>query len=289
MEEGNGWNRAPAWRNARAALDAHAARLRTQSGIVAGGLTWMTSPGEEPRPCISLHVEGHATAGEVPAALHGPHGPVPVRVTEAGRLQRHLSVGARIGCRGLGTGDRWGTLGMIARDRDSGRMVAVTAMHVIHAGDDSCAHPIRIHAINQPGQAPSRVGVLLRGTTKGVDAAAIRLRRTRPVSAFLPGVGPLTRCRTPTPADLGSRVRFYGAASGFGEGRIREVEKRFFQDRLDDAFLVEMTCRAGDSGGVCCDDDGAVLGLHVGSLRAQPHLQVFCAAEAALRALRCQL
>jgi hypothetical protein len=206
-----------------------------------------------------------------------------------GRLGRGLSCGARIGSRGLGAGDGWGTLGLVARDRANGRAVAITAMHVTGFARYPPGPEVRFEAMDVAGTVPVRVGRLLMGTVDEVDAAKISIDPPARVTPFLPGVGPLRRTRALTPDDLKRPVHLYGARSGYTSGVITDPRMAHPPGGLKQAFTVSMACGGGDSGAVCCDAEGAVLGLYVGTLADFPSLQVFSPIRAVLDALGCDL
>ncbi|HYW09795.1 MAG TPA: hypothetical protein VE913_22720, partial [Longimicrobium sp.] len=202
---------------------------------------------------------------------------------------RRLSCGARIGWRGVGTGDGWGTLGVVARERAGGRPVAITAMHLTGLAGYPPGSPLVFHAADGPGAAPVRLGLLLMGTLDGVDAAKVSIDPPLTVDPFLPGIGRPRGCRPVSAADLRAPVQMYGARSRYRAGLIVGVATDFPADGLRGAFLVEMRCGNGDSGAVCCGLDGAALGLYVGSLAADAGIQVFCPMDAVLEALDCEL
>jgi hypothetical protein len=144
-------------------------------------------------------------------------------------------------------------------------------------------------AVDLPGGTPVHLGRLLEGTMQGVDAAKISIDPPVQVTAFLPGVGPLRKPRALTPADLHRPVQLYGARSRYQPGFITDLNVTYPQDDLEGVFLVRMKCGSGDSGAVCCDLNGAVLGLYVGSRTNDAAVQVFCPITTVLRALDCEL
>ncbi|HEU0013627.1 MAG TPA: hypothetical protein VFQ45_08070 [Longimicrobium sp.] len=148
---------------------------------------------------------------------------------------------------------------------------------------------LEFHAADAPASTPVRLGRLLQGTMEGIDAAKVSIDPPVRVDDFLPGIGPLRTPRAVGGADLQQPVQFYGARSRYQAGFITDVAATFPRDGLRGAFLVAMHCRDGDSGAVCCDLSGAVLGLYVGSLRGDRSIQVFCPITAVLDALDCTL
>jgi hypothetical protein len=285
------------WERLRRVLEIHRAALSALPGVLGTGVGYRRRAGRlAGEPCVTVYVrrkrapEALLRAGAVvlPERLHARGTSVPVDVVEAGALRRNLACGARVGSHGLGPGDRWGTLGMVARDRASGRPVAITAMHLTGRAAHPPGEPLRFSAVDRAGECPVPLGELLAGTTLGVDAAKISIDAPGGVSALLPGVGLPGPARAVAGTDLRTGVQLYGARSGYQPGFVTDLWADFPGEGLTGAFLVAMRCGRGDSGAVCCDVDGAVLGLHVGSLRAAPLAQVFCPILPALEALSCE-
>lgn len=248
-------------------------------------------------PCVTVFVRRkrspaalrRAGARPLPERLEVPgRGSVPMDVVEAGSLRRNLACGARVGSGALERGGRWGTLGMVARELGSGRAVAITAMHLTGRDSHPPGDPLAFAAVDRMGEEPVLLGTLLGGTLRGVDAAKISIDAPARVSDFLPGVGFLGRPRALTHRDVRSPVHLYGARSRYQAGFVTGLGADFPGEGLAGAFLVAMRCGRGDSGAVCCDLDGSVLGLHVGSLRAAPETQVFCPIVKVLEALGCE-
>jgi hypothetical protein len=214
---------------------------------------------------------------------------VGVDVVEAGRIRRRLSCGARVGRRGLGPGQGWGTLGLVARNRINGWPVAITAMHLTKLKAFPPGQPVKFEAVDLPGGKPVRLGYLLQGMMEGVDAAKISIDPPTEVARFLPGVGAVTEARALTPGDLHAPVQLYGARSRYQPGFVTDVDVSYPHDGLYGAFQVKMKCANGDSGAICCDLRGRVLGLYVGSRTSDATTQVFCPIIAVLEALDCEL
>jgi hypothetical protein len=161
-------------------------------------------------------------------------------------------------------------------------------MHITGRRRHPPGEPLRFTTFDQAHGRAVPLGILVAGTTDGVDAAKISIDPPARVVNFLPGIGHLRPPRAICDTDLREPVHLYGARSRYQAGIITDIEADFPKDRLAGAFLVSMTCAHGDSGAVCCDLRGAVLGLHVGSLAGAPRTQVFCPIHRVLSALNCR-
>jgi hypothetical protein len=212
-----------------------------------------------------------------------------VDVVETGRIRRNGHCGFRLGMKGLSNGERWGTLGLVARDQASGAPVAVTSMHLSGSKKPvpPAVLPARWKAVVELGKPAVTLGSVRRGTMDEVDAAAISIDPPTEIASYLPGVGWLRDARGPTDEDLLQPVQMFGAASGYQTGSIVKLSATFPSLRLKNAFVVRMKCTGGDSGAACCTMKGVVLGLHVATLTADPKLQLFCPIDAVLNALQC--
>lgn len=284
------------WSQVRAALHAHADALSAMPHVVGTGMSYRRRRGTWIlEPCVTVYVRRklppEALDGAlIPGLLNTPDGRgVGVDVVEAGWIRRRLSCGARIGRRGLGPGQGWGTLGLVARNRTDGRPVAITAMHVTGLEAFPPGQPVKFEAVDLPEGKPVALGCLLRGMMEGVDAAKISIDPPIEVAGFLPGVGSLTKARALGPGDLHAPVQLYGARSRYQPGFVTDLDVSYPHDRLYGAFQVKMKCSNGDSGAVCCDLGGRVLGLYVGSRTSDATTQVFCPITAVLEALDCEL
>jgi hypothetical protein len=286
------------WAVLGATLKMHGEQLARHAGVVGTGLAYRRRGGRvTSEGCLTVYVERKRTLPElrraripaVPTWLQPAPGlRVPVDVVEVGVLTHHVACGARLGSRGLGIGDHWGTLGMVATDRATGRPVALTSMHITGRLRHPPGEPLRFTTFDQAEGRAVPLGLLVAGTTEGVDAAKISIDPPTRVVNSLPGIGRLRPPRAICDADLRRPVHLYGARSQYQAGFITDVYADFPRDGLSGAFLVSMTCAHGDSGAVCCDLRGTVLGLHVGSLTGVPRTQVFCPIQRVLSALDCE-
>lgn len=290
--------REPPWDVVHAALAEAAGGMLAGAGVRGHAVAYRTRKGAlEPERCVVAFVKRKQTPEELHAAgvpeipsqvIVGEYS-VAVDVVETGRIRRNGHCGFRVGMKGLGNGDRWGTLGMVARDRASGAPLALTSMHLSGSKQrvPPAVLPERWKAFLEMGKPPVILGPVRRGTMDGVDAAGISFDPSVEIAPYLPGVGWLRGARAPTNEDLLQPVQMYGAASGYQPGSIVKVSATFPSLRLKNAFVVRMKCTGGDSGAACCTMKGVVLGLHVATLDADPKLQLFCPIDAVLNALEC--
>jgi hypothetical protein len=284
------------WSRVNAALHLHERALSTVPNVLGTGMSYRRRGGAwTNEPCVVVYVR----IKQQPKELEGPRLPavltisdgrsVGVDVVEAGSLERRLACGARIGYRGLGSGQGWGTLGLVARSRVDGRPVAITAMHVTGLETFPPGEKLLFEAVDSPGGEPVALGHLLQGVMDGVDAAKVSIDHPIRVARFLPGVGELKQARHLGPWDLHAPVHLYGARSRYQPGFVTDLDVSYPRDGLRGAFQVKMKCGNGDSGAVCCDLSGRVLGLYVGSRSSDSATQVFCPMTAVLEVLDCEL
>jgi hypothetical protein len=290
--------RAPSWDVLHAALACGSPELLAHPDVRGCAIAYRTRTGAlEPERCLvafvhrkrALEMLNASGMLAIPPTVCSAGDSIPVDVVETGRIRRNAHCGLRVGMNGLGTGDRWGTLGMVARDRRSGGAIAVTSMHI--SGSRTPVPPgvlpERWKALLELGKPPVTLGSVRRGTMDDVDAAGVAIDPPVEIAPYLPGVGWLRGARAPTCRDLLGPVQMFGAASGYQSGSIVALSATFPSLRLKDAFIVRMRCTRGDSGAACCTMRGVVLGLHVATLTADPKLQLFCPIDAVLRALDC--
>jgi S1-C subfamily serine protease len=183
-----------------------------------------------------------------------------------------------------------GTLGCFGVDDATTRLVVFTAMHVtglVTYPADGAPPPVFW------SPAHSKLGELLRGTRVGADIAAIK-----PAAA---GANhPLIRgFRYLTSGDLNSPVRVLGALTQV-TGRITQFVPTFSPPGLPaplvNVFFVELPVRTapGDSGAAVIDQQGFVLGFHVGSMilgtdTQRQAISVCCTASEALSRVGCSI
>jgi hypothetical protein len=121
-----------------------------------------------------------------------------------------------------------------------------------------------------------------------VDAARVDLAPDVEVNWNTPAF-PITGWRRlHWPGDHTTRVKLFGARSGFLLGQIHNANVSMPQYDLDDAIVVSIPTDRGDSGAAIVDDEGLVLGFLVGRGSDMPDdLRIFCPASLVLRALNC--
>jgi hypothetical protein len=189
---------------------------------------------------------------------------LPVDVVALGQLHRQARPGDSIGA--LDPASK-GTLGGIAIDAGTGALCGLTAMHVTGLQEfpvDGTAAPqfTSPSPLDAPG-APD-FGRLRRGTSVGVDAAAIDLA----VAAVneIPFLGPVAGWRPTTyPGDEGAAVWMFGATSGLQAGVIEYPHVDMPGDALGEVILVRIHSEAGDSGALLVDNNRLALGLLIGA------------------------
>ncbi len=283
----------------KAALALHHDRLLAFPGVIGVGLGYRVRAGEaDPdERCITVYVRRKRSRAQLdrknrrplPRRLSDARGRrVGVDVVEFGRLVRQVQGGDDLG---PGTIAERGTAGVIGVDLDTGRPVVLTAMHVV--GGRGVASP-------DPGlvaESPSvqfaghrRLGMVLRGTTAGTDAALIAIDPSIGVSRTIAGIGAVAGWRPLlNPADVGTAVTMAGAATGHPVyGRIVQPHLSLPGYGLGDAILVDIPSANGDSGSALLDHDHLVLGLLVGMSSTLGH-RVFTAIGSVVARLRCNI
>ncbi|MGH7525401.1 MAG: hypothetical protein ACREMX_01715 [Gemmatimonadales bacterium] len=216
-------------------------------------------------------------------------GRVRVDVEELGPVELQAMAGSSIGPR---NDSAEGTLGAFGRDRASGRSVAFTAMHV--AGETLRNFPAPgVPPIDFVSPALSSIpfGTLLRGTRRGVDAAAILLTPASQAQDPAP-FGPVKGWRPLSfPGDIGTAAKLWGARTGFATGVVTEPGVFLGPEYpIDFAIIADIPTRGGDSGAALLDSDNWVLGfLHGAAPRKGPNARVFVPASVFLDRLQCDL
>lgn len=214
---------------------------------------------------------------------------LPVDVVELGQLHRQVSISDSVGPRDK---RKKGTLGTFATDLESSQTAGITAMHVTGrlrfptAGGD----PVGIVSpslLDAP--TPPVVGLLARGTRKGIDAAKVNFPGIDDPSMAIPGIGQVMGWRpTSFPGDNDAPVRMFGAVSGLRSGLIVHPSVELPEFNLDFAILADIKSEDGDSGAALLDNNRLVLGFLVGVARASG-LRVFTPASLVLNRLRCNI
>jgi hypothetical protein len=180
------------------------------------------------------------------------------------------------------------TIACFARTDTTGAAVALTAMHLITGVGLSPSSSLRFVSPSIEQGSGEFLGTLFRGTTKGVDAAAILLANAILPTDYIRGIGFIQGYRSPREADKYKAVRMYGAGSqGVVVGRIESSPIAIPELGLDEAFFVSIASVDGDSGTAIVSNDGYVLGLLKG--RYAGGLAVAVTITSVLAALRCRM
>ncbi|MDE3172306.1 MAG: trypsin-like peptidase domain-containing protein [Gemmatimonadota bacterium] len=283
----------------KAALARHRDRLLGFPGVVGVGLGYRVRDGEPDldERCVTVYVRRKHTRAHLdrnrrqplPRRLSDARGRrVGVDVVEFGRLVRQVQGGEDLG---PGTIAERGTVGVIGVDLSGGRPVVLTAMHVV-GGPDVAAPDAELVAESPSMQFPAhrRLGMVLRGTMSGTDAALIEVDRPDAAVRAIAGIGPVAGWRPLlNPADVGTAVCMAGAATGRPVyGRIVQPHASLPAYGLRDVILADIPSANGDSGAALVDHDHLVLGLLVGVSSASGH-RIFAAIGGVIAALRCDI
>ena len=283
----------------KAALQRHRDRLLQFKGVVGVALGYRLRAGERDldERCVTVYVRRKRSGAQLdakhesrlPRRIADARGRrVGVDVVEFGRLLRQVSGGDDVG---PGTIAERGTLGVIGVDLATGRPVALTAMHVVGGttiGEPDASLVVESPSLEFPGHR--RLGVVLRGSTDGIDAALIGIEPPALPSGVIAGIGPVAGWRPViNPGDTGTAVAMSGAATGHVVyGRIVQPHVSLPAYGLNDAILVDIPSANGDSGAALVDHDHLVLGLLVGVSSALGH-RVFTAIGSVIAGLHCNI
>jgi hypothetical protein len=228
----------------------------------------------------------HLRSPAIPAVVRLPGfpKPIPIDVVEGdvGRPQLALcGDGLR-----LAGGSELGTIGVLVKRRNDPAVHLLTCRHVL---EGPLTTPVEwLEFPPAPALPNPQIGTLsflmplsgAGGFPNLVDAALAEITPSA-VDALLRWIGPINGVRT-TPVVPGERVRLCGYGSslddaehrGVVEGEVTEVNARQtfsypVQGALgfDDLVLCTRYTRAADSGAAVLDEDGALVGLHVGASR----------------------
>ena len=287
-----------AWARHHRAIDEYGARLKRIKGVVGYAPSIKRVLGAETgEPCVLVLVERKLSPGqlrrhqrrEIPKHVTDPvtGDRLPTDVVQVGRLKRQAFVGASIGPARKG---RKGSVGVFGRDRGTGLLVALTAMHVSGLKEFS---PSRRVAFTSPSflddRAAGPFGQLLDGTMTGVDAAMVSVVPPATAVQTVPRFGPLAGWRALAfPGDRGAVAKMLGAVSGFQSGLIIEPGVAAPAWGLDSALLVDIRSAKGDSGAAVFDNSGFALGLLAGEAEwlGNP-IRVFSPLSLVLQRLNC--
>lgn len=213
-----------------------------------------------------------------------------LRITGVVRVHSSLAAGNTGRCRPLKAGFSIGhhhltagTLGAFVRRVNDGRLVLLSASHVLVEGNASSNND----AILQPGlqdggQMPdSRVGQLadfvhLKSRGNLVDAAIATIdEKVMPDDLAIPGIGPPAEASTadlPSIVQQKTPVRKVGRSTGLTSGSVSTIVRNFPVQYADGVirrfdFVLEIAptkgsfSQEGDSGSLVVDDENRAVGL----------------------------
>jgi hypothetical protein len=277
------------WLRVNAALENHRGVLSSIPGVVGHGLGHRVRNGiETDEPCVVVFVRRKKTSRtlkshgqEIPKSLR--HGKVLVRtdIVEIDRLQPQNGPRGSIGPVG---GLDFGTVGALGTDLDTGRPVAITAMHTFGQGNFA-ALPGQGIPVSSPAGG-GRIGELVLGTTRLIDAAKIVLDAGVTVPPLLPvaGIRPFSN-------ETNIVGRMFGATSEMEFGVVKYLNYNDLEDGLVNTLLVDIDSNVGDSGSGLVDNSGFLLGLLFGLAPTSVigNLRVFCPANHVVSTLRCSI
>lgn len=287
---------APSWRWTAKLLEQRGHELLASRNVLGHGVSLRRRDGQATdERSLTVFVRKKMTPAELarageallPKRLGGGKRSVRVDVVELGRLVRQAtggdSIGPDIRLRG--------TLGSFAIDALTLDTVAVTAMHVTGQRRDIPRNGVTSIPMHQPSlrddPAAPVFGAAVRGTLSGVDACKIALTDPASLDDRIKGIGRIRGWRPVlVPGDKGTAVRLCGIVSGLVSGSIEHPLVSLPQFDLDDAILVDIPTRKGDSGAALVDSDGFVLGYLVGQAGS---LRVFSPAGSVFRKLGCDI
>jgi hypothetical protein len=281
-------------------VDRHRRRLTAVRGVVGVGLGYRRRAGiPQSERCAVIFVRRkkpisrlRSSRSLLPRSLKDGRGKgLPVDVVQIGRVFRETFVGESLGPSMDDGIIRTGTLGAFGVDADAKTRVAVTAMHVTGYEEyEESGKEVPIYAPSPEfGGVPSLLGYLVKGTTKGVDAAKIRLVDTSGTTTPTPQIGTVAGWRPAVhPADRGARVSMYGAVSRYQVGIIEFPMATMPRVGLDTVILARIASQPGDSGAALLDSDNLILGFLVGRCE-DDDLRIFCPASLVLYRLGCDI
>jgi hypothetical protein len=288
---GKGW----AW--ARDLLEARRRKLEAHPDVVGVGLGFRVAANTiTDEPVVTIYVRRKLERSEIPKGRVLPKffsskgRRIAVDVIEfGGALRRLIRCGTSIGNCAADDECTRGTLGSFAIDHH-GNPVAITAMHVVGSGSLGAGdHPVAMATPSRREHPGAPIfGRAVFGTMVDVDAARVDIDSGHTIDWDTPAFQIRGWRKIRWPDDHLTRVRMFGARSGFRVGRIRNAHVALPQYDLADTIIASIDSRPGDSGAAIVDDDGLVLGFLVGHGDSMPDdLRIFSPASLVLRTLRC--
>lgn len=278
------------WQRANAALEEHRQALARLPNVAGHGLGHRIKDGiETDEPCVVVFVRRKKRPrtlerrGEekVPAYLRHGKQRVATDIVAIGRLRPQLGPAGSIGRVGS---VKFGTVGALATDLDTGGLAAITAMHTFGQGSFIAA-PGQGRPMASPAGG-ARLGELVLGTTQEIDAAKILLDDPLAIPPPLPVAGIRQVAN-----EVNIVARMFGAVSGLEFGVVKYLKYDDLAAGLTDTLLVDIDSRDGDSGSGLVDNSGFLLGFLFGEAPAAlpGDLRVFCPADRVTSILRCSI
>jgi hypothetical protein len=214
-----------------------------------------------------------------------------VDVVEIGEIRRHVVAGTSMGPHSI---QNEGTLGTFARERDTGTLVAITAMHVSGFSEYPNGEPPPTFSTpsTRRGLPTQTLGAMTFGTMTGIDAAKIVVATPDDALNVIPGIGMVAGWRPVTfPGDENTSIRMVGAVSGFVSGTIVHPAVALSEIGLDTAIIANIPSLEGDSGAAILDGQNHILGFLVGEATSGPYanLRIFSPAQNVLNVLNCDI
>lgn len=191
---------------------------------------------------------------------------VPTDIVEAGLLELQAHPGDEIK-----SAVNSGSFGVAAFDPDNPRKpFVITAMHVVSDREeydiDEESGDVEVE-IQCTRDGTTLTGVVMKGTTRGIDAARINLTGDASVENVIPQVGRVQGSRPLEMSDVPLAVQIYGATTGrLVDGTLRYVGATYPRYQISGALLGTIPTNNGDSGSVLVDQHGFALGIHRGVL-----------------------
>jgi len=283
-------------------LESRADSLLRNDGVVGYGLGRAIRDGVPTNErAITIFVRRKLTPGELkrlkrkplPRTMSSDKKRIRVDVIEVGDIERLAFAGQSVGP-GNDPHEPEGTIGVFANDLDDGNTVAITAMHVSRMSNfpngNVPAPEFVVPSVQLHSPDTQRLGVLVFGTTHGVDAAKITLDDPADASNTIPTIGEVQGWRpVASPADDGIRVFMFGARSKWQEGQILQAHAQMPNLDLGSVVIADITAVGGDSGAALVDEQHHVVGFLVGKFNTGPFAgkAVFSSAAAVVDALNC--
>lgn len=270
----------PEWQRIERILTAHREQLAPKSGVLGFGPGYRVRGGvPQPERTATIYVEKKLPDEALPenqilpTVLKSAQGEIAVDVVELGKLELQADIGSSLGA----SPNNWGTLGLYARDAHN-RVVALTAAHVASVAG-------AYYAPDPRHQQAAYLGDRLRVHRDGLDAAAVLVNNPPAPPYDVPGIG-YVRTARPLGDNEYIGTRFYGAASGYLDGKVVNP-RAYWQSENAYMILTTVPTARGDSGGALFDSDGHPVGLLKGRFDGPNRYSLFTPLSLALQGLNC--